>query len=148
MQKIGLPALPPSAEITSRTVENFFNFGFYVRVGVAAADFAQYEQNFSKISVMPKSSEEAEQVSSIYFRNEIGTGQKQVLVVRPQDLETHRGGVDYSKEVIFTDDSKMPWWTPWEISHGHAYRRTNKDGTINIFFDDDRHLIFIEFYDS
>lgn len=127
-----IPRLPLAAKVEQLREGGFFAGFLYVRASLSPEDFEAYAAKFSRP------------------RETLGRGKNQVLVVRSGDfnalLEKNYpvAEIQFQEKLAGTES----WWTTHEITNGFVYRWSNGVDGWRVYFDADRHLVFIYWHHS
>jgi len=126
-----IPTLPASAKVEHLREGGFFAGFLFIRATLSPEDFDHYSTRFTQP------------------REIIGRGKDQLRIIRPADndvfLENAPSYEIQTQSILAGTES---WWTPHEITNGFAYRWTDGVDGWRVYFDAQRHLVFIYWHHS
>lgn len=127
-----IPELPSSAKVEHLREGGFFAGFLYIRASLPPEKFDAYAARFSQP------------------REILGREKHQVLVVRRADADAlwnknyPEAKIQFQETLAGTE----AWWTTHEITRGFVYRWTDGVDGWRIYFDEERHLVFIYWHHS
>ncbi len=127
-----IPRLPSGANVEHLREGGFFAGFLFIRASLSPEEFTAYTAKFSQPLEI------------------LGRSKKQVLVVRHADADAllrenfPEGEIQFQETLAGTES----WWTTHEITNGFVYRWSNGVDGWRVYFDVQRHLVFIYWHHS
>lgn len=127
-----IPRLPSSAKVENLREGGFFAGWLFIRASLTPEDLEAYAAKFSQP------------------RETIGRGKNQVLVVRHADANASffnslpEATIQFQENLAGTES----WWMTHKITQGFVYRWTDGVDGYRVYFDVERHLVFIYWHHS
>ncbi len=127
-----IPKLPSSAKVEQLREGGFFAGFLYIRASLSPEKFDAYAAKFSQP------------------REILGREKHQVLVVRHADADALWDKTYPEAKIQFQETLAgiEAWWTTHEITRGFVYRWTDGVDGWRVYFDEERHLVFIYWHHS